>query len=305
MGEFKSTDPLSVIYTSRAVAQCRERALVLQALDIPHYVFELEDRFVLAVGAEFATPAREQLRLYERENRGWPPQLAQMPRRSDGALGVMLYATILIVVFMMDNAGAFAQDWHLAGRIDGRLMRAGEWLRSVTALTLHGDIAHLAGNVVFGSAFGLFVGQLLGQGLGWSLILGAGAAGNVINVLVQHGSHRAVGASTAVFAALGVLTAYTWMHRNDRRFALAYRIAPLVSGAVLLAYLGTGDARTDIVAHLTGFGAGLGAGAGASLYLERWRDSPRAQRRLGSATMLLVALAWLVQLGGMHTVVPA
>lgn len=305
MSEFKSESRLSVVFASRTAGKCRERALVLQALDISHFVFELEGRYVLAVRPEQAAEASEQIGLYESENRGWPPQLAQLPRVSNGAIGIMLYATILVLVFLMDNAGAFGQDWHLAGRIDGRLMRSGEWLRSVTALTLHGDIAHLAGNVVVGAVFGLFAGQLLGQGLGWWLILLAGASGNIVNVMLQHGSHRAVGASTAVFAALGLLTAYTWMHRNDRRFKLAYRIAPLISGGVLLAYLGTGDARTDIVAHLTGFAAGIGAGALASLRLAPWRDSLRAQRWLAIATVSLVAFAWLMQLGTATVVVPA
>lgn len=296
MSDFKPEPSYEVVFQSRTAQPCRERALVLQALDIPHQVLQLDYRFVLAVPADGAATAREQIDLYESENHGWPPQLVRLPHMSNGAIGVMCYATVLIVIYMMDTAAALGHDWHSAGRVDGRLMRGGEWFRAVTALTLHGDLTHLAGNVVFGAVFGLFAGQLLGQGLGWALIVAAGALGNVVNVLLQHGSHRAVGASTAVFAALGLLTAYTFMHRRDRRFQLAHRIAPLVSGAVLLAYLGTGDARTDIVAHLTGFAAGLGAGVVAALYLNDWRTSLPVQGRLAWATLVTIALAWWVQL---------
>lgn len=296
MTEFKSDEVWEAVYASRSDRRCRDRALVLQALDIPYRLVRLDDRWVLAVAARDAHSAREQLGLYEHENRGWPPRLGQMPQVSNGAIGAMVFATLLIVTYLMDHARAFGFDWHLAGRVDGRLMRAGEWLRSITALTLHGDVAHLAGNIVFGAIFGLFAGQLLGQGLAWSLIVAAGATGNVVNVLLQHGSHRAVGASTAVFAALGLLTAYTFMHRRDRRFQLAYRVAPLISGAVLLAYLGTGDARTDIVAHLTGFAAGLGAGVLASQRWQKVLDAALLQRRLAALTLIAIAVAWTVQL---------
>ena len=126
--------------------------------------------------------------------------------------------------------------------------------------------------------------------------IGAGALGNITNVLIQHPSHRAVGASTAVFAALGLLTAYTWMHRRDTRYRLAYRSAPLVSGLVLLAYFGTGDARTDIVAHLTGFAWGLAGGLAAGHWPAISRFAAERQVQLGLATLATILLAWTLRL---------
>ncbi|MDH3647837.1 MAG: rhomboid family intramembrane serine protease [Gammaproteobacteria bacterium] len=287
---------LRVVFETHTLRVCRERALVLQALSIPHEFIELDGRYALAVDSQDATRAREQLALYEKENRGWPPVLIQVPRVSNGLIGVMCFAALLVVLHWMVTASAFDLDWRTAGRVDGRLMRAGEWWRAVTALMLHADVAHLAGNVVIGGVFGLFVGQLLGQGLAWSLILAGGALGNIVNVLLQHPAHRAVGASTAVFAALGILTAYTWMHRRDGRFKLAFRVAPLISGVVLLAYLGTGDVRTDIVAHLTGFGSGLGGGVIAARLSEPWRTAVDRQLQLGLIALSVCAIAWLLAL---------
>ena len=106
---------MSVIFECRSLAACRERALVLQAVGIAHEIIELDGWQALAVASRDASGAREQIRLYEHENHGWPPQLAQMPTVSNGIIGVMIYATILIVVHLMNQAGAFGQEWQTAG----------------------------------------------------------------------------------------------------------------------------------------------------------------------------------------------
>ena len=108
--------------------------------------------------------------------------------------------------------------------------------------------------------FGLIVGQLLGNGLAWFSIVLAGAVGNGLNALIQGPQHAAVGASTAVFGALGLLGAYVWRRRRDLEGRWALKWAPIVGVVVLLAWTGSGDQRTDIIAHLTGFGTGLAMG---------------------------------------------
>lgn len=293
MSEIKPERQLRAVFESRTLPPVWERALVLRAVGIEHEVVEAGPWYVLAVDGAHSIDASEQIRLYDAENRGWPPQLAQMPTVSSGALGMLVYIAVLIIIYLMSNAGAFGYDWYGAGRVDGRLMLHGEWWRSVTALTLHADLGHLAGNVFFGSVFGLFTARLLGEGTGWSLILAGGTLGNVTNVLLQDPSHRAIGASTAVFAALGVLTAYTWMHRRDSRYQRAYRMAPLVSGLVLLAYFGTGDARTDIVAHLTGFSWGLVGGLLAAHWPATSSWGTQRQLLLGAACIGLVFVGWI------------
>ncbi len=96
------------------------------------------------------------------------------------------------------------------------LIREGEWWRAVTALGLHADAVHLAGNMVFGIVFGFLAGELLGWGLAWFGMLLAGALGNALNAFVQAPGHTSIGASTAVFATLGILAAYTWKRRRTQ-----------------------------------------------------------------------------------------
>jgi hypothetical protein len=70
------------------------------------------------------------------------------------------------------------------------------------------------------------------------------------------------------------------------------RYAPLIGAAVLLAYIGTGDAQTDAVAHLAGFIAGLFAGAAFDLRRPRWLQSHGVQVMSGVGALLLLAACW-------------
>jgi membrane associated rhomboid family serine protease len=122
----------------------------------------------------------------------------------------------------------------------------------VTALTLHADVAHALSN---GFALALFlgaVGSVLGTGVGCALILLAGAGGNLANAFLHGSPHVSVGASTAVFAAVGVLGSFGLVMRS--RGALSRRRAwlPVAAALALLGMLGTGEGRVDIWAHLFG-----------------------------------------------------
>ena len=91
--------------------------------------------------------------------------------------------------------------------------RAGEFWRAVTALTLHLDVGHLLANLGFGIVFGLLAGQLLGAGRRVGHGARRGGAANLLNAFIQPATHSSVGASTAVFATLGLLAAYAWRRR--------------------------------------------------------------------------------------------
>ena len=118
---------------------------------------------------------------------------------------------------------------------------------------------------------------------------------NFINTLLLDSTHRAIGASTGVFAALGLVAGFIWRARLMRQDRWAYRIGPLVGGIALLAYTGTGDANTDVGAHLMGFVAGFGGGMLLTLWSDRL-SSGRLQRAAGLAALLVIAAAWLAAL---------
>jgi membrane associated rhomboid family serine protease len=267
-----------------------ELSLVLVARGVEHRGTRSTEGWRLSVPAADAQSASAEITAYQAENSPHLRQRRGVAEIGRGGVGVAVYAAVLLVVFVCVRRIAFGFDWLAAGRLEAGRVVAGEWWRAVTALSLHLDVDHLASNLAFGAFFGYFVGRYLGAGLGWLAILGAGALGNVLNAWVQSPEHRAIGASTAVFAALGLLSAYTWRRGLLQRMTWRARVAPIVAGIALLAFTGTGGENTDIFAHLTGFIAGFGTGAAlAAVEIPR---SPRLQWVCAALAAAAVVGAW-------------
>ena len=191
---------------------------------------------------------------------------------------------------------AFDEDWLAAGSLDARVGGEGEWWRAVTALTLHLDQAHLLGNLLFGAVFGTLAGGAFGPGIAWSSILAAGALADYLDMLISPPQHRAAGASTAVFAALGLLSGFSWRLRLSVREQFRYRWAPLFGGLFLLTMLGAGAERVDVLGHALGFATGTLLGwIYARLGLPRTRDR-RPQWVAGAAALAVIVGAWFLAL---------
>ncbi len=285
-------DDLRVVFESHNRRACADRALVLESVQVPYRIIEDGASCVLVVPASFSAQAMRELTLYDEENPPRKPRRVTVVEHQNAVPGVIGYILVICAVAWLAGASFFAQDWLGSGRIDGALLRAGEWWRTVTALTLHAGLRHLVGNIVFGAFFGLFAGRLLGPGVAWLAIVVAGAAGNVLNTLLLESTHRAIGASTAVFAALGLLAGFVWRGKLMSQERWPYRVGPIVGGLALLMYTGTGDANTDIGAHLMGFVCGFVAG----MLLAPVRHSltnRRLQSGAGLAAILIVVAAWL------------
>jgi rhomboid protease GluP len=289
------TDDMRVVFESRNRLECSDRALVLAAVQIPYEIVDDATSCALLVPSAFSAQAMDQLMQYDDEN-PLRIEVKAAPIRYQNAMpGLIAYALIICGVALIAEFASWGKDWYAAGRVDGALIRAGEWWRTITALTLHSGLQHLAGNLLFGLLFGLFAGRLLGPGVAWLGIVLAGAAGNALNTFLLEASHRAVGASTAVFAALGLLAAYVWRGKLMAQDRWPYRIGPIVGGFALLMYTGTGDERTDIGAHLMGFLSGMAGGILLSSLREHL-DSPRLQRICGGLAFAILGIAWLLAL---------
>ncbi|MCK6371702.1 MAG: rhomboid family intramembrane serine protease [Gammaproteobacteria bacterium] len=283
------------MFRSATRRPCEERALVLRAMQLEHFVTEQPDGCHLMVPRAERAAALEQLQLYatenpERRSEPWPDI---PPRR--GLVAAVAFVLALFVAYSIQSRFAYGIDWTATGQLIARRVVAGEWWRAVTALTLHADAAHVAGNILFGGFFGYLCGQYLGSGVALLAITWSAAAGNLVNAFLQPGWHRSIGASTAVFAALGLVAAFVW--GISRRFALGWarRWAPVVGAVALLAYVGTGDERTDIVAHLTGFLAGA-AGGLALFRLGSRVARPAWQVAAGVVAGLTLLAAWAAAL---------
>jgi rhomboid protease GluP len=288
-------EPVAV-YRSHWRPSCQERAFMLHAVGIASQLVPDGRYWMLLVQAADAPAATAQLRRYDFEN---PPRrrAAELEAPYPGAwLGSAGYAAVMLLVGYLAGASAFNADWLASGALLTGAVRHGEIFRAVTALTLHLDVGHLLANLGFGVVFGLLAGQILGPGVAWVSILAAAAAANLLNAFIQPEMHASVGASTAVFATLGMLAGLEWRRRSSAPERRAQRWAPLVAGVFLLAFTGTGGEHTDVLAHLTGFVMGAAAGvAHAAWRVPRGRS---AQLAAGLASLIAVGGAWAMALGG-------
>ncbi len=289
-------EDLVAVHRASTGAAAREYALVLEALSIDHELVQVDAGWVLLVPPASAPHAYEQLRAYEQENARWmlPDDDEPLPL-SAGVVAACMYGLALVLVYRLQTTGAFGIDWTRLGRTQAAAIRDGDWWLAATALTLHADPPHLAGNLVFGLVFCATACNLLGVPQGACAILAAGMAGNVLNAWVQTPEHASLGASTAIFGALGILVAHRWRRRRRRRHGALSRNTPLVIGAILLGWLGSSG---DVAAHLTGFVSGLllGAWLGKHARPPEWPTPVRWCLLLAPAGTIVVA--WALALRG-------
>jgi membrane associated rhomboid family serine protease len=288
--------PWVVVFAARSSHQTDEAGFVLRAIGIEYVITQLDGAWQLSVPASSAMRASEELAAYRAEGASARPKApSTIEEVENGWAGVTGFVAVVLLVAVAANQDFFGQDWLGRGRLDVDRVRAGEWWRTITALCLHVDTAHLAGNVAFGGFFGLYIARYVGSGVAWLGIVLGGTLGNALNALVQPSGHVAIGASTAVFAALGMLAAFTWRRGAYRSASWRTRAAPLTAALGLLAFTGTGGGtaggNVDIIAHLTGFVAGLGLGV--LLATRRLPRQPMHQRWAGALAVAALTGAWL------------
>lgn len=279
-------------------------SLVLASRDIPHRLIRQEGVVMLLVPEERLMEAIRELQRFEEENRHWPPA-PPVSRPLGGTVYATLSVLLLLAAFhnlvRADYLVIHGQypDWLDLGTAQAGLIRDGQWWRLVTALTLHADLQHLLGNLVIGGLFVLLLCRELGSGLAWSLILASGALGNLANAWLQNAGHRSVGASTAVFGAVGILAAVgTIRYRHHLR---QRKLLPVAAALALLVLLGSEGEHTDLGAHLFGLLAGFLLGLPGGLLIIRHRRPGRfRQLLLALGSGLVVAAAWWLALSPPH-----
>jgi len=268
---------------SAGAADVEEASLVLAAVGIPHRVERAAFRWRLVVADADAERAAAALAAYEAERRRAP---SDVPDERGAAWSGVVVAVLLLAFHALAGPRWMDAGAAMAGRI-----RAGEVWRTVTALTLHADGPHVLSNAVACVVFVTAVARLLGPGVGGWLILLAGAGGNALNALVQRPGHDSVGASTAIFGAIGILGGLQFgRRRGERRAWLA-----LGASLALLAMLGAGE-RVDLLAHLWGLVVGLVLGVAAAAVAPGAPAGRAVQWPLAAAALATVAGAWAVAL---------
>jgi rhomboid protease GluP len=285
---------LQAVYLSFSRAACDERALVLAAVNIQSEVRYDGLEFVLYCEVPDVPWALAHLGQYDTENRPLP-RVSVAPRLHPYAwVGVIAYAMVLVGVAYAIASGLWPPEAFENGALNAGSVQGGQWWRAWTALTLHVDANHLIANLGGGVWFGYLAARQLGSGTAWFLIVTGAAIANLAEAMLGPAAHRAVGASTAVFTALGLMAAHSWRIRLPLRLSWARRWAPLIAGTVLLGWLGTAGENTDVVAHALGFIVGclLGATAGRSAVQQLLNRVPQWLAGLGALVSLAVAWAF-------------
>ena len=296
-GHRGEAEPRVIVFESAGRFAAAERALVLQSQGIGVDLVTVASGYALAVDAADAEQAFDEIAKYVDENRDYvvrapltePDYLPAMP-------ALLAYILTLWAVAFAAEFQLFGIDWYRAGRVVSGQILDGEWYRLATALTLHGDLQHIAANLGFGLATGFVAARYLGYGLATLAILGTGILGNGINTVVRGAGHASIGASTAVFAALGLIGVYAWRLRLYPQQRWVYRLGPLIGAVALLAYTGTGDENTDVGAHFWGFVAGALAGDLLARFRTRLATGPTAQIAYLLVAAGLLTACWAIAL---------
>jgi len=279
------------VAASRGIAE--EWALVLVAEGLSPHVRAAREGFVLGVAVEEAERAAAALSAYERENPAEPQQDEE--RAGSGPVWVGIgVAVALIGFFVLTGARSAMEQWFVRGSADAERILLGEVWRTVTALTLHADLGHVAANAVAGALFVGAVCRVLGPGLGCALVLLAGAGGNFLNAAFHGSQHISVGASTAVFGAVGVLAGLAVVRHRRKRARGRRMWVPFAAGLALLAMLGMGKG-VDLWAHLFGFLVGSLLGILIAFAVPR-RPGRGVQWALGGGALAVVMWCWALAL---------
>jgi rhomboid protease GluP len=260
--DFRRAMDLSLVLDQEGIAH------ELRRVGYEHWALQIEDQD--AGRAEVAVAA------FEREN----PLEVRRPEPVGSTAGAvtcgLVFFLALLTMYVWTGPDSAGSSWFARGSADAAAILRGEWWRAVTALTLHGDAGHAAGNAVLGGLLLALLARSIGPGMASALVLLSGVAGTLAAAGLLRQNFVSIGASTAAFGALGSLAA---LPRHGRRTWI-----PLGGGLALLAFLGTSK-RADLAGHLCGFVCGVLAGAAVSLL-------PPLRNRAAQA-LLAVAAGWV------------
>ena len=253
--------PEIVCVSEGTFRQIRDDSLVLLSQGISHRLLRsIEGPFLIFVLPEHEARAREQLELYRKEN---PPKEENPPIPLSFSLQPLWVLLAPLIVTLIDFTDAM--NLHTPGISDAAKVLKGEWWRSLTAQTLHGDVRHLASNLICG----YIVMNMITFRIPLLRLAPFIAIANLCVSLTVQTSFRSLGFSTFVFAAIGCLSVIEFRLMPKETHGLLRRFAPLCGAASLAVFLGLGE-NADILGHAYGFVAGLFCGFIPSKKALRW-----------------------------------
>ena len=244
----------------------------------------------LSVASPDYRKALEALRQYQIENRRWQ-------WRHDVLMPGVAFDWGCLAWVMLTAAFYWLDVWmrlSSAGLMSSTAVRHGQWWRLFTAIWLHADLAHLAGNATMGFVLlGLAMGRF-GTGVGLLAAYLAGAGGNIVTLAVATGTRLSLGASGMVMGALGLLAVQSVSLWRQSPHARKYIVSGICGGVLLFVLLGLAP-QADVAAHCGGFAGGLLLG----FFLARipaLEQKPKTNLVCGLIFVLLTVLPWWLAL---------
>lgn len=284
-------DMIEILCENLSQDQANTYGLVLASCGMPYSMVRSGSGWEIWVDETIHARALDLVAQYDVENPQQPPLDAHRTQEHQKTYtGIWVSLLLLACNMAVNMSGGIGKiaDQYGASAFD---ILNGDVYRTVTSLMLHADYPHLAGNMVGIAIFGTWVCYITGAGAGWLMILLTGIFGNLANAALFQSGHNSIGASTAVFGAVGFLAAYQ-VHRKikvvDQRMKAWL---PLAGGLALLAFLGAGS-HSDLTAHLFGFLAGIFLGLIYAVYLHGLLKK-RHQIYFMAAAIGIVIVSWL------------
>jgi membrane associated rhomboid family serine protease len=281
----------SLVSSHKKQAKAQEECLVLTAVGIENELRQDAGYWLVMVKQDQIDAAKAQIKDFHFENIPSMEKAIDPILIDNGWFGVLGF---LAVIWLMPTLEALSSaQLALIGSLTHEGIVNGQWWRAITALTLHGDIAHIMANSFFGSLFGLFVGRHMGSGFGWLVVVIGAAIANIMNALLMGLEFRSIGSSTACFVALGLIPAFSWRNGYFKGSGWKKGFAPIFGAIAMFAFTGVSDQpNTDVSAHILGFLCGLIIG----LLIPKSRVERltlKDQQRAGTFTLLLILSSWL------------
>ena len=126
---------------------------MLTAVNIENELRNDGNRWLVMVNQAQLEDAKTQLKDFHLENTPSAEKAVEAVVVDNGWLGVLGF---LAVIWLMPTLEALTSAQLLqSGALTHEGIIEGEWYRAITALTLHGDIAHIVANSFFGALFGM------------------------------------------------------------------------------------------------------------------------------------------------------
>ncbi|MEA2011645.1 MAG: rhomboid family intramembrane serine protease [Verrucomicrobiota bacterium] len=209
------------------------------------------------------------------------------------------YICLCMIAFHVITGPANGNSqWIIAGRMSAQAVMDGQLWRTVTALTLHADFVHVCSNSLFLIIFSSYLCSFIKPGITWLFLLFTGIFGNYLSVFFYSEPHYAVGSSTLVFGALGMLGMIRLLERrtSEKQLNRKQYFIPMIAALALLCLNGTGI-NADIAAHFSGFFSGMILGF-PFFSLKKYAENILLQTVCAFSTFFVLFSAWFIALDG-------